>query len=39
MKAIGKYPHLELGKGAPYGGIENLRPENKKAVEMFMSRH
>lgn len=34
---IAKYPHAPLGKGAPYGGIENLRPESQKAVEVFTS--
>ncbi len=36
---IMKYPHAELGKGAPYGGISNLRPESKETVETFMSWH
>lgn len=39
MMSIQKYPHAELGKGKPYGGIENLRPESKEAVETFMSWH
>jgi len=34
---IKKYPHAEVGKGRPYSGIENLRPESKKMVEDFMS--
>ncbi len=34
---IAKYPHLPLGKGRPYEGIENLRPESKLAVETFFS--
>jgi len=34
---IKKYPHFKLGKGHPYGGIENLRPETEKAVETFMA--
>ncbi len=34
---IAKYPHAKLGKGVPYEGIENLRPESKEAVETFMS--
>jgi arylsulfatase len=37
MMTIAKYPHLKLGKGRPYGGIENLRPESKETVETFMS--
>jgi arylsulfatase len=37
MITIAKYPHFELGKGRPYEGIENLRPESKEAVESFMS--
>jgi len=32
-----KYPHAPMGKGIPYGGIENLRPESKKAVQVFSS--
>ena len=34
---IKKYPHLPLGKGVPYEGIENLRPESQKAREVFAS--
>jgi arylsulfatase len=30
-------PHNKLGKGRPYGGIENLRPESIETVEIFMS--
>jgi arylsulfatase len=37
MMMIAKYPHAPLAKGAPYGGIENLRPESKKAVKVFLS--
>jgi arylsulfatase len=37
MMTIGKYPHAKLGKGRPYEGIENLRPESKATVEDFMS--
>ncbi|AXT27197.1 sulfatase [Ruegeria sp. AD91A] len=37
QKMIEKYPHLPLGKGVPYGGIENLRPESEKAREVFSS--
>ena len=37
MIMIMKYPHNKLGKGRPYEGIENLRPESKMAVETFMS--
>jgi len=36
MMMIMKYPHFPLGKGKPYGGIENLRPESKEALESFM---
>jgi len=39
MMTIKKYPHLPLGKGAPYSGIENLRPETKQLVDDFMSWH
>ena len=37
MQTIAKYPHAKLGKGRPYEGIENLRPETKEAVETFTS--
>jgi arylsulfatase len=37
MMMIAKYPHAKLGKGRPYEGIENLRPESKATVETFMS--
>ncbi len=37
MMTIVKYPHFKLGKGTPYTGIENLRPESKAAVDTFMS--
>ncbi len=37
MLMIGKYPHNQLGKGVPYEGIENLRPESVETVETFMS--
>ena len=33
MMTIKKYPHLKLGKGQPYEGIENLRPESKQFQE------
>ena len=36
---IAKYPHNKLGKGKPYEGIENLRPESIDTVETFMSWH
>ncbi len=36
---IAKYPHLPLGKDAPYSGIENLRPESQKARDVFASWH
>ena len=36
MIMIAKYPHAKLGKGAPYEGIENLRPESKAAVQEFL---
>ena len=39
MMTIAKYPHAKLGKGRPYEGIENLRPESKEVVETFMSWH
>jgi hypothetical protein len=34
---IKKYPHFPLGKGVPYEGIENLRPESELAREVFAS--
>ncbi len=37
MMTIMKYPHAQLGKGRPYNGIENLRPESQEAVDLFMS--
>jgi arylsulfatase len=37
MMTIMKYPHFKLGKGRPYAGIENLRPESQAAVDLFMS--
>ena len=37
MMMIARYPHAKLGKGRPYEGIENLRPESKEAVETFVS--
>ena len=39
MMTIAKYPHSKLGKGRPYEGIENLRPESKEVVETFMTWH
>lgn len=36
---IAKYPHLPLGNGVPYEGIENLRPESELAREVFDSWH
>ena len=37
MMMIAKYPHAKLTKGRPYEGIDNLRPESKEAVDVFMS--
>jgi arylsulfatase len=37
QKTIAKYPHAKLGKGRPYTGIENLRPESVQIVELFAS--
>jgi arylsulfatase len=34
---IKQYPHLPLGKGVPYEGIENLRPESELARKVFAS--
>ncbi|WP_299351658.1 sulfatase-like hydrolase/transferase [uncultured Shimia sp.] len=36
---IAKYPHLPLGTGVPYEGIENLRPESELARKNFASWH
>lgn len=36
---IAEYPHLPLGKGVPYEGIDNLRPESIEAREVFGSWH
>ncbi|SLN73172.1 Arylsulfatase precursor [Roseovarius albus] len=36
---INEYPHLPLGKGKPYEGIENLRPESVETREVFDSWH
>jgi arylsulfatase len=37
MLTIKKYPHLPLGKGKPYEGIDNLRPESIQTREIFDS--
>ncbi len=37
QKTIAQYPHLPLGKGVPYEGIENLRPESELARDVFQS--
>jgi len=37
QKMIAKYPHSEIGKGRPYDGIENLRPESELTRDVFMS--
>ncbi|MEH6587432.1 MAG: sulfatase-like hydrolase/transferase [Halioglobus sp.] len=34
---IGKYPHNKLGKGKPYEGIDNLRPESEETIRIFES--
>ena len=34
---IEQYPHLPLGKGVPYEGIDNLRPESIATRELFDS--
>ncbi len=39
MMTIAKHPHNKLGKGKPYKGIANLRPESKEVVELFDSWH
>ena len=37
MLTIKKYPHLPLGQGIPYSGIETLRPESIETRELFDS--
>ncbi|MCG7522463.1 sulfatase-like hydrolase/transferase [Ruegeria sp. Ofav3-42] len=37
QKTIANHPHLPLGKGVPYEGIENLRPESELTREVFSS--
>ncbi|WP_171096012.1 sulfatase-like hydrolase/transferase [Ruegeria sp. HKCCD9179] len=37
QKSIEEHPHKPLGKGVPYEGIENLRPESELAREVFSS--
>jgi arylsulfatase len=37
MLMIKKYPNLPLGKGVPYEGIENLRPESEVTRKVFAS--
>jgi arylsulfatase len=32
-----QFPHNELGRGKPYEGIDNLRPETDELVSTFMS--
>jgi arylsulfatase A-like enzyme len=39
MMGIHKYPHAKGGKGKPYEGISNLRPESKETVATFESWH
>jgi len=34
-----EYPNLPIGKGVPYEGIDNLRPETKDTVATLMSWH
>ncbi len=37
QKTIAKHPHLPLGQGVPYEGIENLRPESELTRDVFSS--
>ena len=39
MMGIHKYPHAKGGRGKPYEGISNLRPESKETVRAFESWH
>jgi arylsulfatase len=34
-----KYPDTDAGRGMPYDGIENLRPETKAAVQAFLVKN
>lgn len=38
-KTTSKYPHSPIGKGVPYEGIDNLRPESELTREVFASWH
>ncbi len=37
QKMIANYPHTEIGRGIPYEGIDNLRPESELTRDVFMS--
>ncbi len=37
QKMIAKHPHSEIGRGIPYEGIDNLRPESELARDVFTS--
>ena len=37
LMTIARYPHFDLATDRPYGGIVNLRPESKEALNTFMS--
>jgi arylsulfatase len=39
MMTITRHPHAPLGKGKPYEGIDNLRPETQEVREIFASWH
>lgn len=39
MMTMKKYPNAKIGKGKPYSGIENLRPETIETINTFMSWH
>ena len=39
MMTMKKYPNAKIGKGKPYSGIENLRPETIETIKTFMSWH
>jgi arylsulfatase len=39
MMTMKKYPNLPLGKGVPYEGISNLRPESEETRRIFASWH
>jgi arylsulfatase len=39
VMTMNKNPNAKIGKGKPYSGIENLRPETIETINTFMSWH